>query len=194
MTLGGLRAAASARDRMESGGDRLDEARLALDLMARDLRGAFLSPQAGSPTRPRIRFIGGSTGAGSSVVFHTTAVDPDAPTDLAQVGWLLEEPSEGPAGGASPATARGLVRWSDPIPGGAPFSGGIREESVPGATGLRLRYFDGNRWLGSWGIDPLTGQPYAETSNLPQAVEISLTLPDSVVTRTVWVPGARRHE
>ena len=186
MSLGAIRAAASVRDRLEQEGGRLDEARLALDLLARDLRGAFLSPEAGSPTRPRIRFIGGAQGGSGSVALYTTALDSDAMTDLLHVGWFVDDQADTPQ--------RGLVRWSDRAPGGEPFAGGAREELIPEATGLRLRYFDGLRWSGTWGMDAMTGRPYRETVNLPRAVEVSLTLEGLTLTRTVIVASARDHE
>ena len=73
-----------------------------------------------------------------------------------------------------------LFRRRDPTPDPEPLSGGNREEIARGVKGFRLEYYDGWDWYDEWG-DPqdkerFSALPEPNASGMPEAVRITLTL------------------
>lgn len=73
-----------------------------------------------------------------------------------------------------------LLRRRDPTPDPEPLAGGSTEEIARGVRAFRLEYYDGWDWYDEWG-DPTGKQKFSElpdpnVSGLPEAVRITLTL------------------
>lgn len=73
-----------------------------------------------------------------------------------------------------------LFRRRDPTPDPEPLNGGDSEEIARGVKGFRLEYYDGWDWYDEWG-DPQGKErfsvlPEPNASGMPEAVRITLTL------------------
>ena len=73
-----------------------------------------------------------------------------------------------------------LFRRRDPTADPEPLSGGNREELIRGVKGFHLEYYDGWDWYEEWG-DPedkerFSALPEPNASGMPEAVRITLTL------------------
>jgi type II secretory pathway component PulJ len=73
-----------------------------------------------------------------------------------------------------------LLRRRDASPDPEPLSGGSTEEIARGVKGFRLEYYDGWDWYDEWG-DPegkeqFSALPEPNASGMPEAVRITLTL------------------
>jgi general secretion pathway protein J len=86
-------------------------------------------------------------------------------TDLWEVGYSFEEKSDG---SGYVLVRREKRELSSDAP---PLEGGVEYEISDRVAELRVRYYDGTNWSDAW--DRRTG---CSPSNLPLAVEISLTL------------------
>ena len=86
-------------------------------------------------------------------------------TDLWEVGYGFEEKSDG---SGYVLVRREKRELSTDV---SPLEGGVEYEITDKVSELQLRYYDGTNWVDAW--DRKAG---CSQSNLPQAVEISLTL------------------
>jgi type II secretion system protein J len=143
----GLESQRTAEERMEI----IQSGRVALELMAADLRSACSLGQD-------LDFVG----------MDRTLDGAEADNlDFATHNWRPEAPGEGDFCEVSyfadrdPRTGElGLWRRRDPSPDEDPLAGGTREEIVPGLRWLRLEYYDGLGWWSEWGdTDSASGVP-----------------------------------
>jgi len=164
--------ALNAWDRGRAQAARAQEVRVALDVLARDLRNAFLDEQ-----RPLTWFIGEDFANGDSDTdeLYLTAnsrpmalylgADPSleeparAYSDLCEIQYRVE---------LDDAEYRGLVRREQNPPDDDPEDGGVEEILSEWVTSLSLRYFDGEDFVDDW-------ETSEEDQQLPRAVEIYCT-------------------
>lgn len=86
-------------------------------------------------------------------------------TDLWEVGYRFQEKADG---SGYVLVRREKRELNKDVP---PLEGGVEYEITDRVEELRVRYHDGSKWVDTW--DRKTG---CNQSNLPRAVEISLTL------------------
>lgn len=210
-----LQAGYRTREAVEAKSDIVQQARVALDLVCRDLRHA-------APPTDDFLFVG------------TVRVEGDerfGNLDFVSHHWQPQLPGEGDRCEMSlfvdrdPETEQWLLmRRRDPSPDAAPFEGGTREILARGIRGFVLEYYDGYEWVEGWGeededgnlsgypvapdpidpeaaregIDPETGEPIEEDasdlptgpiygqSGLPEAIRVTLAFdPPGVDRRTI---------
>lgn len=156
---------------VESRGDTLQTARVALNMMAADLRGACALSK-------EIQFLGMSRELegieADNVDFGTHHYTPRRPGegDFCQTSYFVaREPGSG---------VFTLWRRRNPAFGADPLAGGSRAEILRGLRGLKLEYYDGIYWYDGWGDPDGRGKAQAsfrEKPNLtgfPEAVRITL--------------------
>jgi prepilin-type N-terminal cleavage/methylation domain-containing protein len=176
-----LRAGLLGQKMVDVRADVSQTARVALALMAADLRAAC-------PLSADFEFIGMQRMLGDveadNLDFATHNYTPRGPEegDWCEISYFLEK---------NPETGRySLWRRRDPSPGSDPLDGGMREEIAEGLRGLRFEYYDGYEWYDDWGeINP---PPRDELSlllqgnlfGMPEAVRITLWFePDAGANR-----------
>lgn len=156
LSVTGILHSLSATDRrLQADSDIYHQARIYVDRMSRELRGAYLIPK-----HPLTRFEGGFAGGGDRFLFSTTVSSPG----VASVGngmALVEYRMSQLEGGRYE-----LLRREVPLVGG----------DVTAATGYRLlsglkevalRFYENGAWLESWSGD-----------RLPSMVELHLVFLD----------------
>ena len=175
-----LDAATSTQKAVEPRVEALQTARVALGLMAADLRNAC-------PLDKELDFLGMHRMLGEiqadNVDFATHNYTPRRARegDFCQESFYLDRDAE--SGQVC------LYRRRNPRLALEPFQGGSREELARGVQGLRFEYFDGMDWLDSWGDAEGKGKPQSsqrERTNLeglPEAVRITLWLQDEARPR-----------
>jgi prepilin-type N-terminal cleavage/methylation domain-containing protein len=166
-----LNAGFATQRLVDSRSEALQSARVALQLIAADLRNAV-------PLAKDAEFLG----------MHRTIESLDADnldfasrnyiprksreSDWCEVSYFVEEDK--------PTKTMTLFRRRDASRDPEPLAGGSREEIARGLRGFLLEYYDGYEWYSEWG-DP-TGKekmkllPEPNTSGLPEAVRITLTI------------------
>lgn len=166
-----LAAGTSSQRMVEARSDAAQSARVALAMMAADLRSA-------APLSKEKEFIGmrrtlGETDA-DNLDFATRNYTPRGAgeSDWCETSYFVQKDSR--------TEKMVLYRRRDPSPDPEPLAGGNQEELVSGVRGLRLEYYDGFDWYDEWG-DPEGKQRFAmfpdpNVSGLPEAVRITLTL------------------
>lgn len=168
-----LNAAISSQKAIEPRVEVLQTARVAMNLMAADLRNAC-------PLDPKSDFLG----------MHRTMDNAPADNlDFATHNYTPRRQNEGDYCQESlfldkdPETGElCLYRRRNPRIALDPLSGGAKEEIARGVQGLRFEYYDGWDWYESWGDAEGTGKPQSsqrERTNLegmPDAVRITLWL------------------
>lgn len=166
-----LQAALSSQKIIEPRVEVLQTARVALAMMAADLRCAC-------PLSSEADLVGthrqwGDTEA-DSIDFATRNYTPRHARegDLCQVSYFLDkDPRSGHLA---------LWRRRNPRIAPDPFSGGNREQLAKGVAGLRLEYSDGLDWYEDWGDlenkHQFSLRPQANTSGMPEAIRITLLL------------------
>lgn len=156
---------------VEARSESVQSARVALEMMAADLRSAV-------PLSAEFEFLG----------MHRALEGRDADNlDFATRHYFPRTIREGEFCEVSyfvskdPKTGEGvLFRRRDPTPDPEPLEGGSREEILRGVRELRFEYYDGFDWYDEWG-DP-TGKKQTSTlpppnvTGLPEAVRIVLTV------------------
>jgi len=151
----------------------IQNARVAMALMAADLRAAC-------PLSPDSEFVGMTRTVGDAQAdnldFATHNYTPRHPQegDYCQESFFVDKDA---------ATGRlNLYRRRNPIIAMDPLSGGSREEIARSLRGLKFEYYDGLEWYDSWGETKTSGQAPAASkrsgnlSGLPNAVRITLYL------------------
>jgi prepilin-type N-terminal cleavage/methylation domain-containing protein len=153
--------------------DALQKARVALDLITRDLRCACLLP-GGTDFIGFERRIGDAPADNLDFATHNYSPARPGEGDYCEVSFFLD---------GDPATGQlSLWRRVNPMIGMDPLSGGRRQELVTGVCGLRFEYYDGYEWFSAWGDATrrakreLSSRSASNLSGLPAAVRISLML------------------
>lgn len=156
---------------LESRGEAVQSARVAMALMSADLRCAC-------PLSKDIQFVGMDRMLGDveadNLDFATHNYMPRraGEGDFCEISYFVNEDHE--SGNFS------LWRRRDPTPDDEPLAGGSREEIVRGLRGLRFEYYDGIVWYDEWGDPGSRGKKdnsIKEKPNLagmPEAVRITL--------------------
>jgi hypothetical protein len=170
-----LSSALSGQRLIESRGEVVQNARVAMAVMSADLRGAC-------PLSKDLEFLGMHRMLGDAEAdnldFGTQNYTPrrDREGDFCEVSYFLnKEPQSGKLS---------LWRRRDPTPDDEPLSGGSREEIARGLTGLKFEYYDGFDWYDEWG-DPAGRKARGSRRNepnmsgLPEAVRITIWLEPS---------------
>jgi len=152
----------------------LQNARVALDIMSRDLRAACIL----SKDYPFIgldREVKGMKAANLDFATHHYNPVREGESDFCEVSYFLDRNPR--TGGWS------LFRRRDPTPDEDPLAGGFREEIAVGVRGFRVEYHDGLFWVDHWGSSLESRGAYSNDptsvsfrTELPEAVRISLAL------------------
>jgi len=166
-----LHAGMTSQKLIEQRGDAIQSARVALNLIASDLRAAI-------PLDPNLEFMGmrrteESTDA-DIINFATRNYTPRRamePDYCEASYYLIRDPR-------LPGFV--LMRRRDPTPDPEPLEGGFKDEIARGIVGLRFEYYDGIEWFDDWG-DPegkYKGMTYPPSNSygLPEAVRITISL------------------
>lgn len=158
---------------IESRGEAVQSARIALALMSADLRGACsLSKDVEFVGMDRM--LGDVEADNLDFATHNYAPRRAGEGDFCEVSYFVNmDPKSGK-----------FVLWRrrDPKLDDQPLSGGGREEIVEGVRGLKFEYYDGIEWFDEWG-DP-DGRGKKQTSlkekpnlaGMPEAVRITLSI------------------
>ncbi len=168
-----LRAGLETRKVIEPRGDSLQTGRVALGLIAADLRTAC-------PLHKGPQFLGMRRQLGGieadNLDFATLNHTPRHPGegDYCSVSWYVDQD---PVSGETH-----LWRRRNPMMAFDPLSGGEREEIAAGVRGFQLEFYDGFDWFETWG-DP-QGEVKQQNSNrdrpnlvgMPEAVRITLLM------------------
>lgn len=176
-----LRAGLIGQKLVDARTDAIQSARVALDLMVADLRGA-------TPLSSDFEFLGGQRTLdgkdASNVDFATHNYSPRAEreADICEVSYFLEKDPE--------TETLSLWRRVDPSPDLEPLTGGGREEIARHVVGFALEYYDGYEWFSTWG-DAEGKYKGADTSlldsnthGMPEAVRITIDLDSDPATLT----------
>lgn len=162
------------KNRLEQDAERLREAQMALDRLARDLRSAWLSGHK-KPLQPVVdsAFVGENDDPIDRVSLNTfTHVHRrwDAnDSDQAEVSWFGVEDPEDPQ-------VMHLARRESARLDEKPTEGGAVQIVVHDVASLELEYYEVERdeWVKEWD----TTQPTAQPNRLPRFVRVVLTLLD----------------
>ena len=167
-----LNAGLSSKKMIEPRAEIIQNARVAMNLLAADLRGAC-------PLAKEYQFLG----------VHRLLGEMDADNlDFATHNYTPRHPHEGDFCEESfyldqdPETGKfSLWRRRNPTIAPDPLSGGSKEEIAKGVVGVRFEYFDGLDWYDTWGELPSGKRQTSEKvqpnlSGMPEAVRITLRL------------------
>jgi prepilin-type N-terminal cleavage/methylation domain-containing protein len=168
-----LRAGFLGQKLVDSRSEVVQGARVALALMAADIRAAC-------PLSQKIPFVGMTRQLGDmqadnlDFASHNFTPRQIGEGDWCEVSYFVAH--------SSGSDGFSVWRRRDPTIDDDPFSGGSREEIVRGLRGLKIEYYDGIDWYDTWG-DP-DGRGKAENSmkekpnlyGMPEAVRITLSV------------------
>jgi prepilin-type N-terminal cleavage/methylation domain-containing protein len=164
-----LSAGVASKKLIEARSDATQSARVALALIAADLRMAV--PMTGDFEFVGMRRVVGGADA-DNIDFSTRNYTPrnSREPDYCEVSYYLEKDPD--------ADSFILIRRRDATPDPEPMAGGSREEIARGVRGFRIQYYDGIEWWTEWG-DPegkTKGMMYPPLNSygLPEAVSITL--------------------
>ncbi len=158
---------------IEARADAAQTARVALNLISADLRGAC-------PLSDQFDFLGMQRTLGDvqadNLDFATHNYTPKRPGegDYCQVSYFLEKDPR----------SENFVLWRrrNPVIGLDPLMGGNREEIARGVRGIRFEYYDGYEWYDQWGDVDGRGKlqnslkEHYNLTGLPEAVRITLQI------------------
>jgi len=170
--------------RAESNLEIYQNARIALDMMGRELRAAMLDPSyldvIQSPPVPFITFRGFDSSSPSGwranstgdEIYFVASLNPQSPSakfDLCEAGYWLN------GNGTADTRDDSLQRFYDPPIGASPpvynFSNGNSSKLASYVAELNFRYHDGAGFSDTW--NSTTG---SQAGKLPKMVEITLTV------------------
>ena len=180
----------SAQRMIEPRVDVLQTARVALGIIAADLRSAC--PMSGEAEFLGMQRMLGDIQA-DNIDFATHNYSPLRPeeADYCESSIYLDK---------HPQTGRiSLWRRRDPVIPLEPLTGGRREEIAAGVRGLRFEYYDGFEWYDSWGEKE--GNTKQQNSNryrgnlsgMPEAIRVTLML-DAEGEKKAPAAGAGNEE
>jgi len=162
---GSFRAGLDSWEKGQFKSELCQNARIALEQMSREIRGAFISQR-----NSYYKFVGedntyGGNDADILNFFSTSA----SLNRLCEIGYFIEKDPNNPLAE--------LKRRCDPTPDSEFREGGTIELLAMFVTGLNLRYFDGESWEDSWVTDEDEDLPLEEEERcLPKAVEITISV------------------
>ena len=173
-----LSAGVATQKMVDARSDAAQTARVAIAMMAADLRSAVPLSRDNEFVGMRRELEGDDA---DNLDFATRNYIPQKSyePDYCEVSYFVQRDSA--------TKTLTLYRRRDPTPDPEPFSGGTREEIARGLLGLRIEYYDGYDWYDEWG-DP-TGKkrtatfPDPNVSGLPEAVRLTLTVDPSYAKR-----------
>ncbi len=174
-----LSAGVDSKNLIEARTEGVQSARVALALMAADLRMAV--PMAGDT-----EFIGMRrtiTGVDAdNIDFSTRNYTPHGSRepDYCEISYYLEPDEE--------SGSFILRRRRDPTPDPEPLIGGSREEIARGVKGLRIEYYDGFDWWDDW------GDPEGKTKGMTRPPLNSYGLPEAVRITLLFDPESSIHK
>jgi hypothetical protein len=172
-----LRAAVAGRTMIDSRGDALQSARVAMSLLTADLRAAY-------PLSQDIEFIGMRRtldgGDADNIDFATLNHSPHGSeeSDVCAVSYFVDREIE--SGTFTLSRRRNAVPVVEP--GADPLRGGTRETIAEGVRGFRLEYYDGLYWHDEWGDPQGRRRPpdsllaAANLTGMPEAVRITISI------------------
>jgi general secretion pathway protein J len=159
---------------VETRGDATQSARVALALIAADLRAAC-------PLSKKLEFLGmdraledGTEADNLDFATHNYSPRRERESDFCEVSYFVSKDQK--------TGISTLWRRRDSTPDDEPLGGGTREELVQGIEGVRFEYYDGWDWFDEWG--DAEGKRKAETSNHYQP---NLTGMPEAVRVTIWI-------
>lgn len=170
-----LSAGVASRNLVEERSEAAQSGRVALQLMAADLRNAV-------PLSADLEFIGlrrtledGVDADNLDFATRNHSPRSSRAADFAEVSYFLRKDPN--------SSTHLLMRRRDETRDPEPFAGGPSEELARGVSSLRFEYYDGFDWYEEWG-DPtgkraLSENPDPNLTGLPEAVKITLTLDPS---------------
>ena len=172
-----LTAGLSGKRLIEARADGAQSARIALNMMAQDLRSTI-------PMRGNVEFLGMRRTVGSAdadnLDFSTRNYNPKKlrEPDYCEISYFLvrETGSDGFL----------LLRRRDPTPDPQPLEGGSQEEIARGVRSLRFEYYDGFDWFDDW------GDPDGKTKGMTYPPSNSYGLPEAVRITIVFDPETKR--
>jgi hypothetical protein len=162
----------SSQKIVETRGDAGQAARVAMSLIAADLRAAC-------PLSKKLEFLGmdreledGSEADNLDFATHNYSPRRAREGDFCEVSYFASTDRE--------TGVTSLWRRRDPTIDDEPLAGGNRELLVAGVEGVRFEYYDGWEWFDEWG--DAEGKRKAETSNryqpnlsgMPEAVRVTI--------------------
>lgn len=171
-----LSAGINGRRLIEARAEGMQSARVALNMIATDLRATI--PMSGS-----IEFVGMRRTLGEidadNLDFSTRNYNPKRlrQPDYCEISYFLARDPE--------SESFILVRRRDPTPDPEPMEGGLQEEIARGVRGLRFEYYDGFEWFDEW------GDPEGKTKGMTFPPSNSYGLPEAVKITIVFDPETR---
>jgi len=182
-----LNAGLASQKIIEPRAEIIQNARVALALIAADLRGAC--PLPGDSEFLGMQRMLGSV-EGDNLDFATHNYTPRAPRegDFCEESIYVDlDPENGQFS---------LWRRRNPTIAPDPLSGGRKEEIAKGVVGLRFEYFDGEDWYATWGEikagkRETTQRSQPNLSGMPSAVRVTLLLDSNPKSRAVSSSGER---
>jgi prepilin-type N-terminal cleavage/methylation domain-containing protein len=171
-----LSAGVAGKRLVEARGEGTQSARVALSMMAADLRAAI-------PLPGKVEFLGmrrtiGEVEAGN-LDFSTRNYNQRKlrEPDYCEISYFLAPDKE--------SDSFVLMRRRDATPDPEPLEGGVQEEIARGVRGLRFEFYDGYDWFDDW------GDPDGKTKGMMYPPSNSYGLPEAVRITIVFDPETR---
>lgn len=171
-----LQAGLESQRLVETRADALQNARVALALLAADLRAACSLGEENDLVGMD-RALGGAEADNLDFATHNYAPRGPGEGDLCEVSYYVDRSRE--------TDGLGLWRRRDPSPDAEPFDGGSKEEIAGGLRFFRLEYSDGIKWYDSWGMrsqaergSRSSALAFSNLHGLPEAVRVTIAFAD----------------
>jgi type II secretion system protein J len=166
-----LNASLKGRKLVQQRSDAIQTARVALDLIAADLRSATALSE-------EFEFLGMHRAIGEmeadNMDFATHRYSPKRRNegDFCEVSYYVSQDEE--------TGQQVLYRRRDSTPDPEPLAGGTKEEIATGIKGLSFTFYDGFEWWENWGDAEGSAQfmefPDANMTGMPEAVRIAIAI------------------